>query len=138
MLTSLVEEWHDDTDTACLASYSGNYTFQILIMLIRGHIACLVGNIKGKTVVADIHKDIEIVATDGVEQCGFTLAGTKTRGFDRNQIAVFDVVLCGRVIPQLMTATFPPFDQLLIHLVAKLPGTVEYDQTQTPHRHYFS
>ena len=107
-------------------------------MLVRRHIARLIRNIIGKTVVADIHQNVEVVTTYRVKQCGLALTGAETCGLDRDQIAVLHIILCGRMITKLMTAVLAPFDQLLVHLVAKLFGTVKYDQTQTAHRHYFS
>ena len=62
MLAALIQERHDYVDTACLSACCRNDTFQILIMIIRGHMVYHAAQRIRLAVVADIHDQIQIIA----------------------------------------------------------------------------
>ena len=80
MLTAFVKERHDHIDAAGFSCHSGDHTFQILIVFIRGHVRKLSGNIIGKTAVAHIYKDVQIITADGVKKGSFSFTGTEAGG----------------------------------------------------------
>ena len=79
MLTALIQERHDYVDTACLSACCRNDTFQILIMIIRGHMVYHAAQRICLAVVANIHDQIQIIATHRRLDLALCLAGTKSR-----------------------------------------------------------
>ena len=79
MLAALIEERHDYVDTACLSACCRNDTFQIQIMVIRGHMIYHAAQRICLAVVADIHDQIQIIATHRRLDLALCLAGTKSR-----------------------------------------------------------
>src|SRR5699024_3404419 len=71
VLAALVEERHDDIDTARLPSDRGDDTLQILKVVVRGHVVDLTVQGIGQAVVADIHHQIDILSTDGFAEYAF-------------------------------------------------------------------
>ena len=68
MLTAFVEERHDDIDTACLSANGSNNTFQILKMIIRGHMVGTSVQGVSQAVIADINHQINIFSSDGLRE----------------------------------------------------------------------
>ena len=54
MLSALIEEWHDDSDSSCLTAYSSDDSLKILVVVIRGHVVYISGHLVGERVVCHI------------------------------------------------------------------------------------
>ena len=74
MLTAFIEKRHDDVNTSCLSAYCGNDTFQILKMIIRGHMIGMAAQRVGQAVVADVNQQVQVIAADGIVDDAFCFA----------------------------------------------------------------
>ncbi len=128
MLPALIEERHDDIDPVGLAIASGNDPFQILVMVVRGHMVGKSMYIVGDAVVAHIHQQKEILAADGFLDGGLALAASKAGRLHLCQIVVFAVALKGRVSLYLVVMdVFAEFHQIIVDSFSHFPCGGEGD-----------
>ena len=64
MLTSFIQKRHDNIDTMCFSCGSGDDTFQILKMIIRGHVILMAAYAVGKAVIGNIYHNKKVGTTD--------------------------------------------------------------------------
>ena len=58
VLTAFIKERHDHIDSSGFSSYGGNDPFQILEMIVRGHVIGVAAERVSQRIVADIHHKI--------------------------------------------------------------------------------
>ena len=88
VLAALIQKWHDYVDSSGFSGDGSNDSFQVLIMIIRGHMVGLSRQRICQTVVADIYQNIDIIATYGFLQDTFCFSGTETGKIRPDQVSI--------------------------------------------------
>ena len=78
VLASFIQEGHDDIDALCLSGGCRNHPFQILIVVIRGFVIGITVNGIGKTVIAYVHNNEQILSVNGLMNASLCLSTSKT------------------------------------------------------------
>ncbi len=84
----LSSKWHDHVDSSGFSGDGSNDSFQVLIMIIRGHMVGLSCQRICQTVVADIYQNIDIITTYGFPQDTFCFSGTETGKIRPDQVSI--------------------------------------------------
>ena len=137
VLTALIEERHDDVDTASLSADSGNDPFQILEMIVRRHMIRVSCQRVGYTVVADIYHQVEIFSADRLGDDAFCLSGTKTRNLCVDKKSILLISGESDVVSVLVPAFVAPFDEIIINLFPEFLASGEGDKPETSDRNVF-
>ena len=66
MLSAFIKEGHDYRDPSCLAADCSNNSFQILRVIVRGHMIFMSAQRIGQAVIGYIYKNIKIASADGL------------------------------------------------------------------------
>ena len=85
VLTTFIQKRHDNIDSMCFACCSRDDTFQILKMIIRGHVVLVSAHFVGKAVIGDIYHNKKVGTTNRFFDVTFALAGTETDDLGINQ-----------------------------------------------------
>jgi len=85
MLSSFIQERHNNVDTVSFSCSSSDDTFQILEMIIRRHMIFITIYFISDTVVGDIAKNEKIHSTDRFVDDTFCFTGTETRAVTVNK-----------------------------------------------------
>ena len=137
MLAALIEERHDDIDTARLPSDRGDDTLQILKVVVRGHVVDLTVQGIGQAVVADIHHQVQVLAAYRFGDNAFRFSGTKARnaGIDKKSI----LLISGKsnIIAMLVCAFAAPFDKIIINFLSEFLTSGESDEPKASYRNVF-
>ena len=88
VLAALIQKWHDHVDSSGFSGDGSNDSFQVLIMIIRGHMVGLSCQRICQTVVADIYQNIDIITTYGFLQDTFCFSGTETGKIRPDQVSI--------------------------------------------------
>ena len=86
MLSSFIQERHNNIDTMRFSGSSSDDTFQILEMIIRRHMILITAYLISNTVVGDIAKNEKIHSTDRFVDDTFCFTGTETRAVTVDQV----------------------------------------------------
>ena len=78
VLTSAIQDRHDDGDTVSLASYGLDDPLQILIMIVRRHMILIAKQVVGAPVIAYIYEDVQVSSTYGLIDDALGIAGLET------------------------------------------------------------
>ena len=81
VLTSFIKEWHDHVDTMSLTGSCGDDSFEILIVVVRGHVVLMTTDSISFCVVCDIHHDKKVGTTYRLFDITLALAGTEAYTF---------------------------------------------------------
>ena len=137
MLPTFVKIGHDHVDPAGFSADGGDNAFQVLIMVIRGHMVFLPEKGIGQTVVNDIHQKIEVHSADGFLNDAFSLSGPEPGNPAFEQIGI--ALIAGEDQAVLMFA-FPlpaPFYEVMVHLLAERLAACQRDDPQRACRDRF-
>ena len=88
VLSALIEHGHNDRDTACLAAHCGNYSLQVLIMVIGAHVVLIAVHIICNAVIEAVAYDIYIMTSYGLVNDRLCLACTEARAMHMCDVAV--------------------------------------------------
>ena len=134
VLAALIEERHDDIQTAGLAVGSSNDSLEILEMVVGRHVIDISGDTVGHAVIADINHKIEVIATDRFLQFALALTGAEARRIRLNNEGILLVAgKCDRGF-MFALALFSPLHQPVIDPASELRASHERNQPQRPHR----
>ena len=119
VLSSAVEDGHDDVYTGGFAADCGNYAFKILKVIVRRHRNASAEHIVFATVIADIRHDEKIVSSDRFGKSAFSVTRCETRTFRGDQKRSFRV---GLVLDAGICLVIP-FHKIIVDLVAEFDGS---------------
>ena len=98
VLASLIQERHDDVNAARLAVDGRNDSFEILEMIVRGHMIGKTIHLIGNGMVCDIYKNIDIFSSCGLLQHSLAFARREAGERHRKSVIIFVISLvCGIV-----------------------------------------
>ncbi len=130
MLAALVEEGHDDCDSSGFSPYSGDDTFQILIVVVGRHVVFMAAYGVGKAVICHIHHKKQIVTTDRMPDSAFGFTAAETGSVAFHQIGVSLVAPEGNIIFMFV---FPfrtePYKVAVYHF-SKFPAAFQRNHAQ--------
>ena len=134
MLAALIKERHDYVDPSCLACGSGDHTFQVLIMVIGGHMVLHPVQRIGQAVITDINHDIQVLAADGFQNFSFSFTGAKTRCSGTDNVGI--LLITGKRNRSLVLALSfsPPVGQPCIDFFSESIAALQRDQSQRSDR----
>jgi hypothetical protein len=79
-LTALIQEGHDDRDPAGFPAHRGDDPFQILKVIVRGHVIEKAVHFLSDAVVTDIHHHEQVVAADRTEDLSLSFSASEAGG----------------------------------------------------------
>ena len=115
VLASFIQEGHDDIDALCLSGGCRNHPFQILIVVIRGFVIGITVNGIGKTVIAYVHNNEQILSVNGLMNASLCLSTSKTGTYGVQQIAVLNISLESGVLMLGTLHVLPKGNKIIIH-----------------------
>ena len=127
VLTALIQERHNNSDSLCFSTYGSNNTFQVLEMVIRGHVVGITVQGIGHVVVAHVNHNVEIVSADRFLDDTFGFTGTETGGCCADDIAVSLIALESNVALVLMLPLIAPGNQIAVDLITQLFAAFQGD-----------
>ena len=120
VLAALVQERHDHGDPLCLSAYGSNDTFQILEMVIRGHMIGIAVKGVGHVVVAYVNQNVNVISADRFFDDTFGFAGTKTGSCCTDDVAVPLIAFESDVALVLVFPLITPGNQIVVDPITQL------------------
>ena len=93
VLAAFVEEGHDHIDSVGFSGSGGNDPFQVLIVVVRGHMVLVAADGVGETVIGNIHHNIQVCTADRLPDIPLAFPGAKTGTGAFDQERLFTVPL---------------------------------------------
>ena len=104
----------------CLACCSRDDTFQILKMIIRGHVVLVSAHFVGKAVIGDIYHNKKVGTTNRFFDVTLALTGTKTDDLGINQKRWKAVTLWNLAWFLFGNKFFTEFYKFLVNLIGEI------------------
>ena len=98
---------------------------------------CLSAQRVCQAVIGYINHNIEIIATYGLVDHTFRLAGSESRDVRLNNVAVFVVVFESNIVMMLMFAVLSPGCKIVVYFLTEFSAAGSRDQSQSTGWHGF-
>ena len=125
VLAAFVKERHDHVKAPALASDGGNDSFQILKVIVRGHVVCVSGQRIGQAVVADIYHKINIFSAYGFSDDTLGFSGSEAGNLCVDQIIISFIPAENDVVFVDMSVLSSPFHQIIVYPVSHFLAPVK-------------
>ena len=116
MLSALIQERHDDSDSSGFTADRGDDPLEVLVVVIRRHAILLPAEGISHAVIAHIDHDIEIISPDRFLNNAFRLPGAEPRNIHIEQIGAALVPGKGERTFMLIFPLCAPFDEIVVYL----------------------
>ncbi len=130
MLPAFIQKRHDYIDTSCLTSDGGDHTFQVLVMIVRGHVVDMSCKRIGQTVVAYIYHKVDILSANGFVNNALGFPGAKTRHFCVDQIGIPLISVVNNIIFIYVAFFLPPLYDVVVYPAAHLFAAVKSNDSK--------
>ena len=137
-LPALVEIGHDHRDPPGFPADCGDRPLQVHIVVVRRHVIGHPAQVVGNTVVADVKKDVEVVAADGIQDDGFSFSAAEAGCGIPDQITVPCIGVQLRSAAVFVIAVLPPLNDVVIYLLSEDFAALKRYDPQIADGHSFS
>ena len=136
MLSALVQKGHDYVDPMGFAPHGSNDPLQVLVMVIGRHMVGITVHFICNAVIAHIHQQEQIFASDGFMECTFGFSRSETGTVCKGKVIAFDIAVKGGIVFHFFIVdTAAEFHQIIIDPAAHPLCGGQGDQLQRRHRH---
>jgi hypothetical protein len=134
MLAALIEVRHDHGDPARFAADGSDHSFEVLIVIVGGHVVDEPEHFVGLTVIYNICKEIEIHSADRLGKHAFAFTGTETGKITVNDIrrALVTDISDGTLV--LTFALRSPTGEIEVDFGSHLFAALDRDDSQRTRR----